>query len=142
VTPSPAFPLPPELPTPAAPAVASGGLPSSVAPQAEDDESAIRRVLAAYARAIESKDLDAFRSVKPNLSAAEQRRLEDSFKAVASQKVDITVLSIERRASGAAVKVKRRDTLTVGGRSTTSDSQQTMTLGRTSAGWIISEIGR
>jgi len=108
----------------------------------EDDEAVIRRVVAAYARAIEAKDLDAFKTVKPNLSAAEQRRLEDSFRAVASQKVDINVLSIERRGSSAAVKVKRRDTLTAGGRSQTSESQQTLTLIRSGAGWVISEIGR
>jgi hypothetical protein len=80
--------------------------------------------------------------VKPNLSGAEQRRLEDSFKAAASQKVDITVLSIEHRASTALVNVRRRDTLTAGGRAQTSASQQTMTLIRSGAGWVISEIGR
>jgi serine/threonine protein kinase len=129
-------------PAPAAPAPAASSQQAAVAPAADDDDAAIRRMIASYARAIESKDLDAFRAVKPNLSGAEQRRLEDSFKAVASQRVEITVLSIEHRASSALVKVRRRDTLTAGGRAQTSDSQQTMTLIRSDAGWVISEIGR
>jgi hypothetical protein len=142
---TPAPPPPPELPKSAPalpPAVAAAPLTSNPAAPVEDDEAVIRRVVAAYARAIEGKDLDAFKTVKPNLSAAEQRRLEDSFRAVASQKVDINVLSIERRGSSAAVKVRRRDTLTAGGRSQTSESQQTLTLIRSGAGWVISEIGR
>jgi serine/threonine protein kinase len=130
-----------QRPAPAAAPAVAVQQPAS-APAAEDDDATIRRVLASYARAIEAKDLDAFRAVKPNLSGAEQRRLEDGFKAVASQKVDITVLSIEHRASSAIVKVRRRDTLTAGGRAQTSDSQQTMTLIRSGAGWVISEIGR
>ena len=135
--------VPRPTPTPASsPAVSASTPPSSAAASAEEDEAAIRRAVAAYARAIEAKDLDAFKTVKPNLSAAEQRRLEESFRAVASQKVDINVLSIERRGSTAAVKLRRRDTLTAGGRSQTSASQQTLTLIRSGAGWVISEIGR
>ena len=136
------LPAPPPLPDAARPSPAAAPSPTNAAPPAEDDDAVIRRVVAAYARAIEAKDLDAFKTVKPNLSAAEQRRLADSFRAVASQKVDISVLSIERRGSTAAVKVRRRDTLTAGGRSQTSESQQTMTLIRSGAGWVISEIGR
>jgi hypothetical protein len=131
-TPSPA---PAAVTPPAAPTAQAAATPS-----ADDDDAAIRRVVGSYARAIEAKDLDAFRAVKPNLSGDEQRRLEDGFKAVTSQKVDITVLSIERRAATALVKVRRRDTLTAGGRAQTSDSQQTMTMIRSGAGWVISEI--
>jgi serine/threonine protein kinase len=137
VAPSSEAPKPPPAPAPAAPVQQT-----APAPATDDDDTLIRRAIAAYARAIESKDINAFRAVKPNLSGAEQRRLQDSFDAVASQKVDITVLSIEHRASSALVKVRRRDTLTAGGRAQTSDSQQTMTLIRSGAGWVISEIGR
>jgi len=149
--PSPAAPVPPpapvapqaDVPKPTAVAPApSPALQQTTATPAADEDDGIRRVIASYARAIESKDLAAFRAVKPNLSDAEQRRLQDSFNAVASQKVDITILSIEHRASTALVKVRRRDTLTAGGRAQTSDSQQTMTVIRSGAGWVISEIGR
>jgi hypothetical protein len=36
-------------------------------------------VVAAYVRAIETKDLTLFRSIKPNMSAEEQRRIEEGF---------------------------------------------------------------
>ena len=45
-------------------------------------------VTASYARAIETKDIGLFRAIKPNLSREEERRLQDGFRAVTSQKVD------------------------------------------------------
>jgi hypothetical protein len=76
------------------------------------------------------------------LSAEEQRRIEEGFRAVSSQRVSIAIVSIERRGQGASVRLRRRDTLDVGGRQQTTESQQTMTLTRTGGGWFISEIGR
>jgi hypothetical protein len=116
---------------------------SSPAPSAADDESAIKRVLATYARAIETKDLALFRSVKPNLSAAEEQRIESGFRAVASQRVAISIDSIERQGTQALVRLRRRDTIDAGGRRQAAESQQTMRLARTETGnWIIVEIGR
>jgi hypothetical protein len=103
---------------------------------------AIHRVVATYARAIETKDMALFRSVKPNLSTAEQRRVEDGFRAVASQRVSISILSIDRRGQEASVRLRRRDTIQAGGREQTAESQQTMTLIRTATGWAIRDIGR
>jgi hypothetical protein len=80
--------------------------------------------------------------VKPNLSSAEQRRIEDGFRAVSSQRVNITILSIDRRDAEASVRLRRRDSIDAGGRQQTTESQQTMTLIRTGAGWVIGEIGR
>jgi serine/threonine protein kinase len=108
----------------------------------ESDDAAIRRVVATYARAIETKDLALFRSVKPNLSADEQRRIEDGFRAVASQQVSLSVTSIDQRGSDASVRLRRRDTIRAGGRQQTADSLQTMTLMRSASGWVIQEIGR
>jgi ketosteroid isomerase-like protein len=112
------------------------------APSAADDESAIRRVIGTYARAIETKDLGLFRSVKPNMSREEQQRISDGFRAVSSQQVDITILSIERRGDTAMVRLRRRDTVEASGRRQTTESQQTMTLTRAGDGWVIGEIGR
>jgi Protein kinase domain len=134
-----------KLSPPATPAPVERGehsLAASAAPSLEDDEAAIRRVVATYQRAIETKDLALFRSVKPNLSPEEERRIEEGFRAVASQQVSITVLSIEKRGREAAVRLRRRDTIEVGGQRQTTESQQTMALARTSAGWVIVEIGR
>jgi serine/threonine protein kinase len=108
----------------------------------ESDDAIIRRVVATYARAIETKDLGLFRTVKPNLTPDEQRRIEEGFRAVASQRVSMSVVSIEPRGSDALVRVRRRDTIQAGGRQQTTESLQTMTLTRTVSGWVIREIGR
>ena len=109
-------------------------------PSAEEDEAAIRQVTATYARAIEGKDLALFRSIKPNLSREEERRLQDGFRAVTSQRVDLTILSIDRRGDEASVVLRRRDTIQAGGRQQTTEGRQTMTLARTSAGWKVVDI--
>jgi serine/threonine protein kinase len=108
----------------------------------EDDDAAIRRIVATYARAIETKDLGLYRAVKPNLTAAEQRTIEEGFRAVSSQRVTITIQSIERRPQDALVRLRRQDVIQVAGRQQTTDNQQTMRLVRTPNGWVIREIGR
>jgi hypothetical protein len=122
---------PPPTPAPAPPAA-----------PVEDDDAAIRRLVATYARAIETKDLALYRAVKPNLTAAEQRTIEDGFRAVSSQRVTITIQSIERRPQDALVRLRRQDVIQVSGRQQTTDNQQTMRLVRTPTGWVIREIGR
>lgn len=112
-----------------------------VAPAADADDASIRRVVATYARAIETKNIALFRSVKPNLSIDEQRRLEEGFSAVARQTVALTVLSISRKGQQAVVVLRRRDTIQAGGREQTVESQQTLTLARIGESWVISEIG-
>jgi ketosteroid isomerase-like protein len=106
----------------------------------ENDDAEIRRVVATYARAIEGKDIALFRSVKPNLTSAEQRRLEDGFRAVSKQAVNITILSINRKGQDAVVTLRRRDTIQAGGRQQQSESQQMLTLNRNTNGWHIVEI--
>jgi hypothetical protein len=103
----------------------------------------IRRVIDAWAQAIERKDLAAYRVAKPNLSTDEVRRIQEGFRAVSSQRVAITILGIDHQGQNmAVVRVRRRDTIIAGGRQQTADIQQTMTVARSGAGWIISEIGR
>jgi hypothetical protein len=115
-------------------------LPQAGGPSAAEDEAAIRRVVATYARAIETKDIALFRSVKPNLSREEQRRIEEGFRAVTRQTVDLTVLSIERKGQQAVVAIGRRDTIQAGGREQTVESRQTLTMVRAGEDWTISEI--
>ena len=114
--------------------------PAPATPSAEQDEAAIKRVVGTYGRAIETKDLALFRSIKPNLSAAEERRLQEGFRAVASQRVNLTVNSIERRGDRAVVSVMRRDIIEVGGRQQTSQSQQVLTFARDNGNWVIVDI--
>ena len=93
-----------------------------------------------YARAIETKDLALFRSIKPNLSREEERRLQDGFRAVTSQRVALTVVSIDRHGDEASVKVRRRDTIEAAGRTQTIDSDQILQMTRANAGWVVVAI--
>jgi hypothetical protein len=147
--PSPARAEPLEVPAaivkptvPLAPAIVERAPSPPPVPAAEDDETAIRRVVATYARAIETKDLALFRSVKPNLGVEEERRIQQGFRAVASQQVRITILSIDRRGDRATLRLRRQDVIDVGGRRQSPVSQQAMTLAKSNGTWIIVEIGQ
>jgi hypothetical protein len=137
--PAPAPPNP-TVPSEAAPPDRTVREPVKAAPSSEDDDAALRRVVSTYGRAIETKDLALFRTVKPNLSSEEERRLAIGFRAVVSQRVELTILSIERRGQDASIRVARRDTIQAAGRPQTTSSQQTITLTRTNGGWVIVEI--
>jgi hypothetical protein len=125
-------------PTPGKPAAPSA--PAAERTAAERDEAAIRQIVASYGRAIETKDLALFRAIKPNLSSDEARRLEEGFRAVTSQRVNLNIVSIDHRGDAASVLVKRHDAIRAGGREQTVDSQQMLRLARSTSGWIIVEI--
>ena len=103
------------------------------------DAPGIRKALEVYVRAVEGKDLQLFRSVKPNLSDEEEKRARAAFKSVQTQVVRISVLSLEVREGHAVVKVSRRDTLNG---SIVSSFPQTFQLVKETAGWTIQDIGR
>jgi len=111
-------------------------------PPTENDDSLITRVIDAWARAIENKDLAAYRALKPNMTAAEQRRIEEGFRAVSSQRVTITILGIDKRGAQALVRLRRRDAIVVDGRQQTTETQQTITVARAGSSWVIRDIGR
>ena len=106
------------------------------------EESAIQIVIAAYEQAIEGKDIELFRSVKPNLSAAEEAQLRDSFAAVRSQQVDIEIVSMDIEGAQALIRLHRRDTIEINGSQQISQSEQSINLTKSASGWIIVEIGR
>ncbi len=133
--PKPAAPLPPTEP----PAVEKRPADVPRAP-AQNDDASIRQLVATYARAIEEKDIALFRTIKPNLSREEERRLQESFRAVTSQRVNLTIASIDRTGDTASVVVNRTDIIQAGGRQYTTNSRQALRLARTGAGWAIVEI--
>ena len=109
--------------------------PSTTTPEVNDDD-AVRRALAAYERAIETKDLALYRSVRPNLSRDAQARLEASFREVSSQ-VGLTIASVTLDGSRATVRVVSR--MVVNG-AEQRPREQTFILTKESSGWIILEI--
>jgi hypothetical protein len=112
---------------------------ASAAPAPSPEEVAIRKVIADYAKAIETKDLELFRTVKPNLTKEEERRARAAFESVQSQVVKITILSVEVQALEAVVRVSRRDTING---SIVSSFPQTFRMAKSKTGWTIQEIGK
>jgi len=99
----------------------------------------IRKVLEVYIHAVEAKDVQMFRTVKPNLSEEEEKRARIAFKSVQSQVVKMNVLSVDVKDGKATVKVSRRDTING---SIVSSFPQTFQLAKEAAGWTIQDIGR
>jgi hypothetical protein len=106
----------------------------------ESDETVIRGVIRTYERAIETKSVDLFRSVRPGLSAAEEARLRTAFNQVESQQVDIVVEDLRVDGRTATVRLSRRDTIVNRGRRETTTSRQNLRLEKTATGWIITDI--
>ena len=100
----------------------------------------MRGVLRTYERAIETKNVDLFRSIRPGLSAAEENRLRTSFSQIDSQQVDITVEELRIEGRTANVRISRRDTIMSGGRRQNASSRQTLRLEKAASGWIITDI--
>jgi len=133
----PPLPIAP-TPPPTVTTAATAPPPAASIPVATNEEPAIRRVVDDYARAIQSKDLALFRTVKPNLSAEEEKRLRTIFRDYKSYKVSITVKSIQIEGAQARVRVSRQDTID----GNPFMLQQQLTLGKGPEGWTIREIGQ
>lgn len=110
--------------------------------RAESDDAGVRRAIDTYKRAIESKDVALFRAVRPGLSADEERRLRASFDQVTRQQIEIRIENLAITGDTAVARLARRDVVEMGGRTQTSQSEQTLRLARRGASWIIVEIGR
>lgn len=133
-------PLPERRAAPAEPAPIPAATPAI--PARDSDDTLVRRALDTYERAVESKDVALFRSVRPTLSADEERRLRASFAQIEKQDIEMRVEQVTISGDTAEVRVARVDTVQTGGRAQTSRSTQTIRLARRGAGWIIVELGR
>ena len=100
----------------------------------------MRGVIRTYERAIETKNVDLFRSVRPGLSAAEESRIRTSFSQIDSQQVDITIDELRIEGRMANVRLSRRDTIVSAGRRQTASSRQTLRMEKAAQGWIITDI--
>jgi hypothetical protein len=100
-----------------------------------EQEEAVKHLLLNYEKAIETKDLPLFRSVKPNLSADEAKRLRKAFDSSKTHEVSISIEALECRDDHC---LARRDVLDG---SIVSSFPQSLRLAHGSAGLVI-EIGR
>ena len=120
--------LPPSTPAPVPATPRSGG-----------SEAEVQRVIAEYGRAMETRDLALYRTLKPGLSSEDEKRLREAFKAYKPQRVGITVDSVQVEGDRATVRATRQDV--IDGRPTKAVSQ-TFRLVRVGATWRIQSIGQ
>ncbi|HZM95470.1 MAG TPA: serine/threonine-protein kinase [Vicinamibacterales bacterium] len=140
--PEPVAPPPPAPVQPAPPraAAAPEPAPTPVAPvPVESDEAAIRRVIGTFERAIETKDIALYRSVRPNLSKAAETVLTNSFRQIDTQEIDLQIENLRVEGRTASARIVRRDTLIISGRRQVQNSTQTLRFEKTATGWIIAE---
>ena len=107
--PAPATPLPTAAAANAGPAATAASVPSATA--RDPQEAAVRRVIADFAHAFETQDIALYRSVMPDLSADNERKLKESFKDVRYDRVAIDVEKIEVSGDEATAIVLRQDTI-------------------------------
>jgi hypothetical protein len=67
-------------------------------------EDGVREVIGRYERAIEMKDVTFFRSIKPNLSGEEEKRLRRAFGSTRTQEVTIVIESIRLEGPSAGTR--------------------------------------
>lgn len=97
-------------------AVARAGPASTAAPAppAADGlapDLAVRHVVSSYGRAIETRDVELFRSLMPGITIDAERRLRESFRTIKSQRVGTTIDFIGIDGKTATVRVSRDDTI-------------------------------
>jgi uncharacterized membrane protein len=95
-------------------------------------------LLAHAAAATKAQDLPLFRSLKPNLSAEEEKRLRKAFDSTKSHEATITMDALDCQEARCA-HLLRRDTLDG---SIVSSFPQTVRLAQGAQGMVIEEIGR
>jgi serine/threonine-protein kinase len=113
-------------------------LPNPAASLATED-AAVRRVVGDLARAIETKDVVLYKTLRPSLSGDDERKLRAAFENVRTQEVQFTIESVAIAERQATVRVTRSGK--VNGQAVPS-LRQVMTLVKGPAGWTIRDIGQ
>ena len=102
-------------------------------PATSGEETAVRRIVSDYQRAIETKDVGLLKSLKPDLSGKE----EQALKASGSKEIQMDIATVRMDGGKATVMVLRKDRATDGKE---YQMQQTLMLEKTPRGWIIKRI--
>jgi len=101
-------------------------------------EAAIASAVAAYARAIESRDLAAVRRANPGLTTVQQNGFEQFFRAVRSLKATFTVVSSEIQGNTAEARLTGAyDFVTTNGREVHQPLSFQATLRREGTSWRL-----
>ena len=92
-----------------------------------------------FEQAIETQDIALYRSVRPNLTKAEETVLMNSFRKIDTQEIELRVENLRIEGRTASARIVRRDTLITSGRRKVQNSTQTLRFEKTATGWIIVE---
>ncbi len=129
--------------TPAQPTVAATTAPVVTTPvklpSVANDEIEVRRLISEFVRAIEEKDVDLYKRLRPKLSADDERKLRTAFQNVRSQTVNLDVESVKLDGATAVVRVTR--TGKVNGDAIPL-TRQVFRLAKGPTGWTIQDIGQ
>ena len=102
------------------------------------DPVGIQAALDTYRQAIEAKDLELLRRIRPGLSVAEIERFEQAFDQVDALQVTLTIQSMAANGDAALVKGLRQDRFFLkDGTTLNNEAPFTYTLKETPDGWVI-----
>ena len=149
-----AVPLATTAPAPAPPAVATPAPTTKTPPAppvsppatatpapATGPRADIRTALDSYVRAVETKDVDLMRRVRPSLTDAEVQRLRQSNAIKQSHKVDLRVYEITVNGDEATADGRREDMVVLSsGQRLQSETTFSYTLKRGPRGWVIDQV--
>ena len=132
---------PPVAPPPVAPP-APPTPPAPPAPPAQPNARAeIRALLDNYARAVETKDVELLRRVRPGLTDDELRRVRASNEIKRSHKVDLRVYEITITGDVAEAHGRREDVVILSnGQRLQTETRFAYSLQHGSRGWVINEV--
>jgi len=101
---------------------------------------AVDGLVAAYARALESRDVAQVRSVYPGITAERATQLQNAFPAMEGLTVEYAIDSVQEQGATATAGVSATYRFRAGGRAQTQAVPLVFTLARTATGWQLSSI--
>jgi hypothetical protein len=128
---------PPTLPPVTAPPVTAA--PAVTLPAGPSDDVLVRRAISAFGRAIENKDLAAYKALRPGLSREDEGKLRAAFDNIRSQEVELAIESVSIEGSQAVVRVVRSGK--VNGQPVPT-RRETYRLTKGQGAWSIKDIGQ
>jgi hypothetical protein len=115
----------------------AGGSVSDLRPPAGDPRAEIQAVIDGYKRAMEERDVQLLRRVRPGLSPSEVRR----FEQIQSHKLDLVVETIDVNGDDAEARGRRFDVVVAkDGRTFRNQGPVLFKLRRSPRGWVIEDV--
>ena len=113
----------------------------ALVPRVKDPRAEIRELLNNYVRAVETKNVDLLRRVRPGLTDDELRRMRASNEIKRSHKVDLRVYEITLTGDVAHALGRREDLVVLNdGQRLHTETRVAFTLTRGPHGWVVHDV--